>query len=262
MNKDLRLAIGFIDHPKVLKLEARLGFEGIKCLLRLWSFVATNKPTGELTGMDGEDVELSARWTGEPGAFFEAVTSDKCRWIDIVDGRLVMHDWEEHQGYVVHAPERRARAKRAADRRWGNPAKPAREPEPKPKPQQRPTEDETPDTTVEGLRALHKQYGFFDTLPAHFLVMQRWIKEKKTLKEIRAAYEKTASAKTLSGRWSWIVDLVEGKAAAEKPAAEPKKKKRGGTKYLDKRLREEVNRGEEGVGENPGDRDLPTVAAG
>ena len=120
VNKDIRLAISFIDHPKVIKLERLLTFEGVKSLLRLWCFAAQNKPNGCLTGMDAEDVEIAARWPGEPGIFLSAVTDKKCHFIDIVDGVFCLHDWEEHQGYVVHAKERSDKAKLAANARWQN----------------------------------------------------------------------------------------------------------------------------------------------
>lgn len=36
MNNDIRLSVGFFDHPKIIKLERQLGLEGVTALLRLW----------------------------------------------------------------------------------------------------------------------------------------------------------------------------------------------------------------------------------
>ena len=57
MNSDIRLSVGFFDHPKIIKLERQLGLEGVTALLRLWLWAAQNRPSGILSGMDGEDIE-------------------------------------------------------------------------------------------------------------------------------------------------------------------------------------------------------------
>lgn len=116
MNKDIRLSIGFMDHPKTLKLERRLGFQGVKCLIRLWDFAAQNKPRGIFSGMDSEDLELAARWDGDEGVFVNTLI-DLC-WLHDSEEGLYLHDWEEHQGYVVHAEERSAKARAAANARY------------------------------------------------------------------------------------------------------------------------------------------------
>lgn len=65
MNIDIRLSVGFFDHPKIIKLERQLGLEGVTALLRLWLWAAQNRPSGMLSGMDGEDIEIAARWKGD-----------------------------------------------------------------------------------------------------------------------------------------------------------------------------------------------------
>ena len=57
MNSDIRLSIGFLDHPKTVKLQRQLGDAGILSLLRLWLWTAQNRPSGILIGMDDDDID-------------------------------------------------------------------------------------------------------------------------------------------------------------------------------------------------------------
>ena len=120
MNKDFRLNVHFFEHPKTIKLERALGLKGIWSLLYLWTFAAANRPEGVFHDMDEDDIEIAARWQGQPGLFLETVTSPKCQWIDFVDGDYQLHNWNLHQGYVVNANSRSEAAKANANKRWEN----------------------------------------------------------------------------------------------------------------------------------------------
>ena len=126
MNKDIRLSMGFLDHPKTIKLERRLGWPGIKGLIRLWFFCAANKPDGNFTGMNADDIEIAAKWTGDPGIFLQALID--LRFIDQDGTGLSLHDWSEHNGYASHSKEREERARRAAAVRWTGKEVPALKP--------------------------------------------------------------------------------------------------------------------------------------
>jgi len=123
MNMDIRLATGFWQHPKVKKLEKRLGLKGVRSLQILWCWCAQNRPNGLLTGMDSEDIELAADWHGKAGAFFEQCMGV---WIEELDGVYVLHEWEEHNPWQVAngelaqaaAEARREKARKAAQARW------------------------------------------------------------------------------------------------------------------------------------------------
>jgi len=107
MNMDLRLNLGFWDHPKTLKLARRLGLEGVRSLQVLWIWAAKNRPDGDLAGMDTEDVEIAARWEGEPGAFVSALRD--LRWVDEDPdgpGGLRLHDWAENNPWVAESRDR------------------------------------------------------------------------------------------------------------------------------------------------------------
>ena len=118
MAKDIRLKKGFIDHPKTVRLERECGFEGVKSLLRLWDFAAENKPKGVLTNMDADDIEIAAKWTGEPGKFVKTLLKKKSNFLMLKDGVYEIHDWKEHQGYIYRSEERSKKAKDAAKERW------------------------------------------------------------------------------------------------------------------------------------------------
>lgn len=104
MNSDIRLSVGFFDHPKIIKLERQLGLEGLTALLRLWLWAAQNRPSGILSGMDGEDIEIAARWKGEVGAFNGVVT--RLKLLDTVGDMFQIHDWQEHNTWQSEAENR------------------------------------------------------------------------------------------------------------------------------------------------------------
>lgn len=108
MNTDIRLSIGFWQHPKTKKTARRLGLEGIRSLQVLWAWAAINRPEGNLSGMDWEDVELAADWQGEERKFFDTCLG---MWIDETPDGHVLHDWQEHNPWVAEDESRRAKAR-------------------------------------------------------------------------------------------------------------------------------------------------------
>lgn len=117
MNTDYRITTDALDHPKLVKLKRLTGDAGIICLFRLWGFTARYHPRGDLNEMTQEDIEIAVKWEGEPGQWIQAAL--RLRLLDECLGQYSVHDWEEHNGYAFHAPERKQRAKNAANVRWG-----------------------------------------------------------------------------------------------------------------------------------------------
>ena len=111
MNSDIRLSIGFLDHPKTVKLQRQLGEAGVLSLLRLWLWSAQNRPSGILIGMDEDDIEIAARWEGEKGAFNAVAT--RLRFLDTLEGTYRIHNWTERNTWQSDA-ERRSGASRMA----------------------------------------------------------------------------------------------------------------------------------------------------
>lgn len=79
--------------------------------MRLWLWAAQNRPSGILSGMDGEDIEIAARWKGDPTKFSAATTALKL--LDKVGETYQIHDWREHNTWQSDA-ENRSNASRLA----------------------------------------------------------------------------------------------------------------------------------------------------
>lgn len=104
MNTDIRLSVGFWDHPKIVKLERRLGLEGVKSLQILWLWAAQNRPDGVLDGMDAEDIEIAAKWNGVQGSFKDALTEINA--VDFDGENYILHGWKEHNEWQASSHQR------------------------------------------------------------------------------------------------------------------------------------------------------------
>lgn len=103
MNTDIRLSCGFWSHPKTKRLVKRLGLEGVRSLQILWAWAAQERPSGCLSGMDAEAIELAADWGGEDGQFFGECVG---RWIDEGEDGFCLHDWKDHNSWASEAENR------------------------------------------------------------------------------------------------------------------------------------------------------------
>lgn len=158
-NADVRLSTTLRTHPKMTKLHRRLGGPaGPLAIIYLWAFAAAEKPDGDLSGMSDEDIEIAAGWDGAPGAFVAAAA--EVRFLDGGPGEYRLHDWAEHQPWVVGAEDRSESAKWAAlCKRYGRDGaaermpdyaarmRPARDPD---APRTRPASDSQPDPVRTG----------------------------------------------------------------------------------------------------------------
>ena len=118
--QDIRLSVGFPHHPKTIKLERRLGFQGIRSLLSLWTWAAQNRPEGNLGGandrsttvqrpLDEEDIEIVAQWPGEPGVFVATLVA--LGWLDQTAHGYCLHEWQQHNPWVAAATNRGDKAR-------------------------------------------------------------------------------------------------------------------------------------------------------
>ncbi|OGQ00764.1 MAG: hypothetical protein A2Z40_04120 [Deltaproteobacteria bacterium RBG_19FT_COMBO_60_16] len=103
---------------KSRKMIREIGDHGAMCLIRLWAYAAENHQKGVLHGLDETEIEETAGWTGEQGAF--ASYAIRMRWVDRdeKDGTLSIHDWPKHQPYIFHFDKRSEAASIAAAARW------------------------------------------------------------------------------------------------------------------------------------------------
>ena len=123
---DFRLHVGCVDHLKVRRLCGQFGDGAFLWLVRLWSYAAENRAHGRLTGIDDADIAAVCMTTAEPGTWVEALL--RFRLLDRVGDEVVIHDWAEHQPWIVGAPERSARAREAALARHATKRKPQKTP--------------------------------------------------------------------------------------------------------------------------------------
>jgi len=120
VNTDFRIEVGFFRHPKTRRLIAALGLPAAWSLPQLWEFAAVNKPSGELSGMTHADIAAASWYDGDPEVFVAELL--RLRWLDKSRRGLEIHDWAEHQPFVVDAPRRREQARRAAGAKWDSAA--------------------------------------------------------------------------------------------------------------------------------------------
>jgi hypothetical protein len=116
MADDARISTALPRHPKTVKLQRRLGAPGCWSLVCLFLWVAENRPTGDLKGMSGEDIEIAANWPGDTGSLVHTLA--EVRFLDGQEGAYKIHDWAEHNPWAATRPQRTEAAKKAAAVRW------------------------------------------------------------------------------------------------------------------------------------------------
>ncbi|MCP3927279.1 MAG: hypothetical protein GY714_32370 [Desulfobacterales bacterium] len=110
MAEDIRISLSFKNNRKKKKLQKKLGAEGVLSLFELWMSVATNKPSGVLTGYDAFDIEIDAEWNGEEGLFVETLLD--CQFLDVDEnGVYSLHNWDIRQPWVYQSPDRSDKAR-------------------------------------------------------------------------------------------------------------------------------------------------------
>lgn len=112
---DIRLLTSLRDSAKRWALVEACGDAGFRCLIDLWLWARVHGSRGALVGLKTpRDVERAARWDGDRGAFFEALTDDSTTgnpWLETApDGTFILHDWWRLQGYAAAAQERSTNA--------------------------------------------------------------------------------------------------------------------------------------------------------
>ena len=97
--------VGLRNHPKTKRAMRLLGVrvsELMGCLHCLWWWALTYAPDGDLEDFDVEDLADAADWPGDAQALIDALVNCGIKggkgFLERLDGRLVIHDWEENQG--------------------------------------------------------------------------------------------------------------------------------------------------------------------
>ncbi len=116
----IRVDDDVIDHPKTYRLARLLGADrttAFGLLVAIWGYAARHHVDGDLTDMELAALHARIDWlpevsAGRPHGGPQDVRYDvrvvliDAGWADRLDGRIVLHDWDEHQGKLA---DRRAK---------------------------------------------------------------------------------------------------------------------------------------------------------
>lgn len=98
------------SHPKILRFKRIHGPGSWGSILILWLWASMNRPDGDLTGMEDEEIEAVSEWRGTPGAMVDTML--KCALFDGERGFLKIHNWTDWQQHFVRAWQRAQSARR------------------------------------------------------------------------------------------------------------------------------------------------------
>lgn len=112
---DIRLSVRFFDDIKVRRLQHIHGAEGVLGLQRLWVYTALNRPLGILDDIGDSDIPLITDVYANE--FLETLLKLNFLMRDS-DGVLRLVNWEKHQTWVIDAPKREEKARKAAKAKW------------------------------------------------------------------------------------------------------------------------------------------------
>jgi len=76
------------------RLKLPLGY-AIGILESLWIFAQTQARDGDLTKFTALEIAGWIEYPGEPEQLIDALV--ECRWLDRIDDRILIHDWDEHK---------------------------------------------------------------------------------------------------------------------------------------------------------------------
>ena len=113
---DARICTALPAHPKTKKLIRKLGDGAAWRFVCLLLWVASNRPNGDLAGLDVDDLEIAVDWSGEEGAFVQALCD--VGFLDGEPGAFKVHDWAEHNPWAAGHDARADRARWMAACKW------------------------------------------------------------------------------------------------------------------------------------------------
>jgi hypothetical protein len=116
MNKDIRLATNYFDHPKYRKLRKRLGAKGALSHICLLTFVGKVMWSGTLEDMDAEDIAEAARWRGDPEKFVDCLL--ELRLLDKGSKWYEIHNWPKWNSFAMKAEARSEVGRQNSNKRW------------------------------------------------------------------------------------------------------------------------------------------------
>lgn len=119
---DYRIKTSWRSHRKRKRLRRALGADGVLAIEDLWSYAASSRPDGDLSGMTDEDIAIEVDYPGDPAELVQALAG--AGLIDGIEGSYRLHDWCDHQPYVASHSRRKDAARKAAEARWASRGQP------------------------------------------------------------------------------------------------------------------------------------------
>lgn len=102
-----------LTHPKLARLQKRLKlkrFETVGILELIWMLAAQHADDGDLSKFSAIDIAEHLEWEREPDELILALVD--CRWLDRVEDKLSIHDWDEHKPGYLHDRQRKREKRR------------------------------------------------------------------------------------------------------------------------------------------------------
>jgi hypothetical protein len=108
-------------HPKTIKAARILGITVptmIGHLHLLWWWCMDYAQDGDITGIDPQDIADAVQWTSDGCLFIDALVScgrpNESGFIDQIDDRIIVHDWDDYVGKIIKKRKEDAARKRDA----------------------------------------------------------------------------------------------------------------------------------------------------
>ena len=125
----LKIHDTLLDHRKLRRTCRLLKINEVSLrghLVTLWLNVLRHSPDGDLEDWTEEDIAHYAEWEDAPGIFVSSLI--ETAWIDIVDDRAVIHDWDEHSEKLHAARVRKQNRERQKKHRENKKVSPVSHP--------------------------------------------------------------------------------------------------------------------------------------
>ena len=125
MNLWIQVDVGIKEHDKIYNLADVLKISdahAVGLMVCLWTWAVTSAPDGDITNFPARAIAKAAGWEKKPEAFYEAICSPQSLFIEQVDGKFRLRNWEERAAMLMDALERnreqtRKRVQRYRDRK-------------------------------------------------------------------------------------------------------------------------------------------------
>jgi len=116
-DKDLRLAVDYLDNPKIKRVLAAMGDAGIRYHIGLLCYARKHYPKGVLKDMTAMDIGIAAGCPALQAEEFVRILIEN-KLLEARKNNFKIHDWKEHNPYAFYEKERSDLARKAAEAKW------------------------------------------------------------------------------------------------------------------------------------------------